>query len=95
MTLVMKFSKRNSKVVGYAAMSLAVMAMLATTTMVAPIPQAKAQAQGPLPPGVSQGPPTFVGNPNDLSTGPPVPNCNAIFQGSFSGPPDDTAVGCK
>jgi len=91
----MKFSKRNSTVVGFAAVSLVVMTMLATTTIVAPIPQAIAQGQGPPPPGVLQGPPTHVGNPNDLSTGPPVPNCNAIDQGNFNGPPDDTMRGCK
>jgi hypothetical protein len=68
------------------------MATLSTTITSMPI--AKAQGQGP-PPGVSQGPPVFVGNPNDLSTGPPVPNCNAIFQGNFHGPPDDPRVGCK
>ena len=90
----MKFSKRNSTIVGFAAVSLAVMTMLATTTMVALIPQAKAQVQAP-PPGVSIGQPTFVGNPTGLSTGPPVPNCNAIFQGNFQGPPDDTTIGCK
>ena len=68
------------------------MATLSTTVTSMPI--AKAQGQGP-PPGVSQGPPVHVGNPNDLSTGPPVPNCNAIFQGNFHGPPEDTMRGCK
>jgi hypothetical protein len=59
------------------------------------MPIARAQSQGPPPPGVLQGPPVFVGNPNDLSTGPPVPNCNAVVQGNFHGPPDDTMRGCK
>jgi hypothetical protein len=68
------------------------MATLSTTITSMPI--ARAQGQGP-PPGVSTGPPTFVGNPTGLSTGPPVPNCNAIFQGNFHGPPDDTMRGCK
>lgn len=66
-------------------------AILSTTITSMPI----AKATGPPPPGVLQGPPTHVGNPNDLSTGPPVPNCNAIFQGNFHGPPDDTRLGCK
>jgi len=38
----MKFSKRNSTVVGFAAMSLVVITLLATTTIVASIAQAKA-----------------------------------------------------
>ena len=59
------------------------------------MPIARAQSQSPPAPGVLQGPPTFVGNPNDLSTGPPVPNCNAIFQGNFHEPPTDTMLGCK
>jgi hypothetical protein len=69
------------------------MATLSTTITSMPI--ARAQGQGPPPPGVLQGPPTFVGNPTGLSTGPPVPNCNAIDQGNFHGPPDDTRLGCK
>ena len=44
----MKFSKRNSTVVGFSAMSLVVMALLVTTTIVASIPQAKASnGRGP------------------------------------------------
>jgi hypothetical protein len=54
------------------------MATLSTTITSMPI----AKAQSP-PPGVSTGPPTFVGNPTRLSTGPPVPNCNAADQGNF------------
>jgi hypothetical protein len=56
---------------------------------------ARAQGQGPPSPGVLKGPPVHVGNPNDLSSGPPVPNCNAAVQGNFHGPPDDTIRGCK
>jgi hypothetical protein len=69
------------------------MATLSTTITSMPI--AKAQGQGPPPPGVLQGPPVHVGNPNDLSTGPPVPNCNAVVQGNFHGPPIDPMRGCK
>jgi hypothetical protein len=39
--------------------------------------------------------PVHVGNPNDLSTGPPVPSCTAFFQGHHQGNPDDTREGCK
>ena len=40
-------------------------------------------------------PPVHVGNPNDLSVGPPVPSCNAFDQGNHHGNPDDTREGCK
>ena len=89
----MKFTRGNSAAISFAAISLVLMTLVTTTITSMPI--ARAQGQGPPAPGVSQGPPTFVGNPNDLSTGPPVPNCNAIFQGNFHGPPDDTRLGCK
>ena len=39
--------------------------------------------------------PVHVGNPNGLSTGPPVPSCTAFFQGHHQGNPDDTQEGCK
>ena len=70
------------------------MATLSTTITSMPIARAQGQGNKP-PPGVLNGPPTHVGNPNDLSTGPPVPNCNAADQGNFRGPPDDTMRGCK
>jgi hypothetical protein len=91
----MKFTRGNSAAISFAAISLVLMTLVATTTTtITSMPIARAQVQSP-PPGVSTGPPTFLGNPNDLSTGPPVPNCNAIFQGNFHGPPDDTRLGCK
>jgi hypothetical protein len=80
---------KNSTVVVFAAIVGIMMATLSTTITSMPI----ASAQGQSPP--LSGPPTHVGNPNDLSTGPPVPNCNAIIQGNFHGPPDDTMRGCK
>jgi uncharacterized protein YsxB (DUF464 family) len=81
-TLRMKFLKRNSTVVCFASVSLVVMTMLATTTIVAPIQEAKAsQGNGPF---------LHLGNPNDLSTGPPIPSCTAPIQGH-----NDQAAGCK
>jgi hypothetical protein len=88
----MKFTRGNSAAISFAAISLVLMTLVTTTITSMPI--ARAQSQGP-PPGVSTGSPTHVGNPNDLSTGPPVPNCNAADQGNFHGPPDDTMRGCK
>jgi hypothetical protein len=90
----MKFTRGNSAAISFAAISLVLMTLVTTTTITS-MPIARAQGQGPPPPGVLQGPPTFVGNPTGLSTGPPVPNCNAVVQGNFHGPPDDTMRGCK
>jgi hypothetical protein len=65
MIVIMEFSNRNSRVVVFAAVSLAVLTMLATITMVASIPQAMAQSP----------PISVVGNPHGFSTGPPIPSC--------------------
>jgi hypothetical protein len=85
--------KRKFSGESFAAIFLVLMTLVTTTITSMPI--ARAQSQGPPAPGVLQGPPTFVGNTNDLSTEPPVPNCNAIFQGNFHGPSTDTMLGCK
>jgi hypothetical protein len=84
-----KQMNKNSTVVVFAAIVGIMMATLSTTITSMPI--TSVQGQVPPPPG----PPVHVGNPTDLSTGPPVPNCNAIIQGNFHGPPDDTMRGCK
>jgi hypothetical protein len=79
----MKFSKRNSTVVGFAAMSLILMTLLATTTIVPSIPQAKAQSP----------PISVVGNPHGFSTGPPIPSCQAFLnQGPIN---NGHIVGCR
>ena len=71
---------KNSSVVLFAAIVGIMMATLSTTITSMPI--ASAQGNG-------------LGNPNDLSTGPPIPNCTAFFQGNFQGPPFDTRLGCR
>ena len=76
----MKFSKRNSTVVGFAAVSLVVMTLLATATIVASIPRANAEGNGP--------PVVHIGNPHNFQPGPPIPSCNAE-------PSNPTAGGCK
>jgi hypothetical protein len=80
----MECSKRNSKIVGFAAMSLVVITMFATITIIASIPQAKAQS--------TKLPISVVGNPHDFSVGPPIPSCKADFN---QGPPNDPLRGCK
>jgi hypothetical protein len=75
---------KYSSVVVFAAIVGIMMATLSTTITSMPIASA-----------LVTGPPVHVGNPTHLSTGPPVPNCTAIFQGNFHGPPDDTRLGCK
>jgi hypothetical protein len=89
----MNFTTGNSAAISFAAIFLVLMTLVTTTITSMSI--ARAQGQGPPPPGVLQGAPVHVGNPTGLSTGPPVPNCNAIDQGNFHGPPDDTRLGCK
>jgi len=77
--------RRNSTAVGFAAMSLILMTLLATTTIVASIPRANAQGKADPPIGL-------FGNPNDFRPGPPIPSCAADFD---QGPPNDPIKGCR
>jgi len=58
-----------------------------TTVVALQTPLALAQGQGP--------PSVHIGNPHDFRPDPLIPNCSALDQGNFHGPPNDPTVGCK
>ena len=72
-------SKSNLTILTIIVIVGVLMATLSTTVISMPI--AKAEGKGPF---------LHLGNPNDLSTGPPIPSCTAPIHGH-----NEQATGCK